>query len=227
MSLIIAPGHAPHPALVHVIVDIHRHAGHADLLRELIDGAVGTDRRWSNLPPGDAAWWASTRPEQVDEAQISGLSMWSRCDTGGVIRSATKEDFAAIVRLYAQLHPEDPPVTDGSDVAAFDEILSRPGLELVVLEVDGDVVATTYLNVIPNLTRSAQPYAVIENVVVDEKLRGTGLGRRLMDATLDRAWTAGCYKAMLLTGSKNPNTHAFYRASGFSPDAKAAYLARP
>ena len=45
-------------ALVHVITDVYRHAGHADLLRELIDGASGADPRWSNLPPGDETWWA-------------------------------------------------------------------------------------------------------------------------------------------------------------------------
>jgi hypothetical protein len=56
-----------HRALVHVLADIQRHAGHADVLRELIDGAVGADRRWSNLPPGDEAWWASYR-EKVEAA---------------------------------------------------------------------------------------------------------------------------------------------------------------
>lgn len=46
-------------------------------------------------------------------------------------------------------------------------------------------------------------------------------------ATLQAAWEAGCYKAMLMTGSHRPSTHAFYRACGFSPDVKTAYLARP
>jgi GNAT superfamily N-acetyltransferase len=96
-----------------------------------------------------------------------------------------------------------------------------------VLEADGVVVATTYLNVIPNLTRSASPYAVIENVVVEEAARGSGLGKQIMAATLQAAWDAGCYKAMLQTGSRRPATHAFYRACGFSPDAKKAYVARP
>lgn len=141
-----------------------------------------------------------------------------------MIRSATRGDFESVRRLYAQLQPTDPPVTS---VEVFEEILDRPGLDVLLLESGGEVVATTYLNVIPNLTRSARPYAVIENVVVEESLRGTGLGRRIMDATLERAWSAGCYKAMLLTGSSNPDTHAFYRASGFSPDEKSAYLARP
>ena len=67
----------------------------------------------------------------------------------------------------------------------------------------------------------------LENVVVEESLRGTGLGRQLMAATLQAAWEAGCYKAMLLTGSWRESTRAFYRACGFDPDAKTAYLARP
>ena len=116
---------------------------------------------------------------------------------------------------------------DGSEHDRFEQILGSRGLHLFVLELDGVVVATTYLNVIPNLTRSASPYAVIENVVVDESRRRTGLGKQIMEGTLRAAWEAGCYKAMLQTGSRDPAVHAFYRACGFDPDAKTAYLARP
>lgn len=144
-----------------------------------------------------------------------------------MIRSATRDDFDAIAALYAQLNDDDPPMSGEHYTAVFDEIVRRDGLDLVVLELEGTVVGTTYLNVMPNLTRGGRPYAVIENVVIAEHLRGQGLGPRLMDGTLERAWAAGCYKAMLLTGSKNPSTHAFYRACGFVDDAKTAYLARP
>jgi GNAT superfamily N-acetyltransferase len=84
------------------------------------------------------------------------------------------------------------------------------------------VVATTYLHVIPKLTRSASPYAVVE-----EKLRGAGLGKQITVGTLRAAWNAGCYKVMLLTGSRNLATHGFYRACGFSGDERSAYVARP
>lgn len=57
-----------HQALVHVLADIQRHAGHADVLRELIDGNVGADRRWSNLPAGDDEWWRSYRNKVEDAA---------------------------------------------------------------------------------------------------------------------------------------------------------------
>lgn len=58
-----------HRALVHVIVDIARHAGHADILREQIDGTAGADRRWSNLPRRDEAWWAAYR-DKVEAAAV-------------------------------------------------------------------------------------------------------------------------------------------------------------
>jgi GNAT superfamily N-acetyltransferase len=144
-----------------------------------------------------------------------------------VFREARSGDVEGVIRLYRQLQPEDPVLQDGTDAAAFEQILRSPGLHLFVLELDGAVVATTYLNVIPNVTRSASPYAVIENVVVETSLRGGGLGKQIMKATLRAAWEAGCYKAMLMTGSRNPAAHALYKACGFSSDDKTAYVARP
>jgi len=50
-----------HRVLVHVTAETHRHAGHADIVRELIDGAVGLREDNDNMAPGDSAWWASYR----------------------------------------------------------------------------------------------------------------------------------------------------------------------
>jgi uncharacterized damage-inducible protein DinB len=46
-----------HRLLVHVIAETDRHAGHADLVRELIDGAAGISPDFSNLPDVDASYW--------------------------------------------------------------------------------------------------------------------------------------------------------------------------
>ncbi|MCH1882507.1 DinB family protein [Agrococcus sp. ARC_14] len=45
--------------IVHLTAEIARHAGHADILRETIDGRTGLRDGVSNLPDGDAAWWAT------------------------------------------------------------------------------------------------------------------------------------------------------------------------
>ena len=50
-----------HRILVHVSTETSRHAGHADLIRELIDGEVGMTAGNANLPPVDAAWWTGYR----------------------------------------------------------------------------------------------------------------------------------------------------------------------
>jgi hypothetical protein len=50
-----------HHLLVRVIADANRHAGHADIVRELIDGAVGWMKGDDNMPPADQAWWETHR----------------------------------------------------------------------------------------------------------------------------------------------------------------------
>ncbi|MGW0736475.1 DinB family protein [Streptomyces sp. NPDC002851] len=62
-----------HRALVHMIAETHRHAGHADIVRELVDGAVGTQQGNDNLPQTDPTWWREYR-DRVERAarQASG-----------------------------------------------------------------------------------------------------------------------------------------------------------
>jgi hypothetical protein len=59
-----------HQILVHMTAETHRHAGHADVVRELIDRAVGLRVGNSNMAPGDEAWWAAYR-EQLEQAARS------------------------------------------------------------------------------------------------------------------------------------------------------------
>ncbi|MDP5183358.1 DinB family protein [Blastococcus sp. BMG 814] len=56
-----------HQVLVHVVAETHRHAGHADVVREMVDGAAGLRSGGGNLPEVDAAWWSGYRDrlEQV------------------------------------------------------------------------------------------------------------------------------------------------------------------
>jgi len=54
--------------LVHLIAETNRHAGHADIVRELIDGQVGLREDNDNLAPGDEAWWIAYRQRLTDVA---------------------------------------------------------------------------------------------------------------------------------------------------------------
>lgn len=61
-----------HRILVHMATETHRHAGHADIVRELIDGAAGLRIAHSNLPDVDAAWWTTYRDRLERVAQEAG-----------------------------------------------------------------------------------------------------------------------------------------------------------
>ncbi len=67
-----------HRVLVHVIAETHRHAGHADIVRELVDGSAGLRADNSNLPDAEPSWWEGYR-ERVEVAarEAGGQSSFS------------------------------------------------------------------------------------------------------------------------------------------------------
>lgn len=58
-----------HTVLVHVVIEVARHTGHADVLRELTDGSRGLREGSSNLPPVDEDYWVAhvAKLQQVAE----------------------------------------------------------------------------------------------------------------------------------------------------------------
>jgi GNAT superfamily N-acetyltransferase len=93
--------------------------------------------------------------------------------------------------------------------------------------VDGQLVSSCTITVIPNLTRGGRPYGLIENVVTHADHRGRGYARAVLQDALSFAWAQGCYKVMLMTGRKDEATLRFYESAGFDRHGKQAFIARP
>lgn len=62
-----------HRILVHVIAETNRHAGQADIVRELIDGAAGWRNGDLSLPLTDAAWWRDYRAQVEEVARRASM----------------------------------------------------------------------------------------------------------------------------------------------------------
>jgi hypothetical protein len=61
-----------HRVLVHVTAETQRHAGHADIIRELIDGSAGLLKGHDNLHIGDQARWGDFRDRVEAAARLAG-----------------------------------------------------------------------------------------------------------------------------------------------------------
>ncbi len=134
------------------------------------------------------------------------------------IRDAVSSDLDELLGLYAQLNPSDPGLPGDAAERIFAEMAAREGLYVLVAVVDGKLVGSVTLVVIPNLTRSGASYALAENVVTHDDYRRRGIGKALIAEAARRAEGAGCYKLMLLTGRTEPHVRAFYTDCGFRQD---------
>ncbi|MDE2900251.1 MAG: GNAT family N-acetyltransferase [Chloroflexota bacterium] len=131
------------------------------------------------------------------------------------IRDANHGDVPALLRLLGQLDPPAEAPDEPAARAALDAIARHPGMRLVVAETDGEVVGSVVLAVLPNLTHHAQPWAQLENLIVDEAYRGQGVGRALTQWCEATARAEGCYKLQFQSRNHRKASHRFYRRLGY------------
>ena len=146
------------------------------------------------------------------------------------IREATEADLPQLVALLAQLAPDVPEREDASSPLPYEyhlvlrQIIETPGQHIYLLEERGKIVGTAALSVIPNVSHKGTPYAIIENVVVDAKVRSKGYGGLLMHHAIEEARRAGCYKVGLTSNKRRKNAHRFYERLGFQRTHEAFRL---
>lgn len=133
------------------------------------------------------------------------------------IRNARLEDLERLLELYREpnsLYQEARALAEEEARQRFAEVLGDEHQQVLVAEENGVVVGTLVLVVIPNLAHGGAPYAVIENVVVEESRRGEGIGTTLICEAMERAREADAYKLSLTANLGRARAHAFYRKLG-------------
>jgi GNAT superfamily N-acetyltransferase len=138
------------------------------------------------------------------------------------------DELSGLLDLYKHLNSDEPPLpTEDTLHQVWNSFMADPKIYCVVGELEGRLVASCTLIIIPNLTRGARPYGLIENVVTHAKYRQKGIGSSLLRYTLQLAWEQKCYKVMLLTGRKQEETLRFYEKAGFQQGIKTGFVAKP
>lgn len=87
------------------------------------------------------------------------------------------------------------------------------------IEKDGKEVARAYIYLIKNDLRE-KPYALLEDVFVDEKLRGQGIGSELLKEVVKEVKSLGCYKFIATSRYSRENVHKLYEKLEFVDHGK-------
>jgi N-acetylglutamate synthase-like GNAT family acetyltransferase len=139
------------------------------------------------------------------------------------IRFADQKDIVGILELYKQLNPEEIIIALDKAEEIWEDMKKSNYQKYIIAEENFTIVSSCNISIIHNLTRNGKPYAVIENVITDEKHRRKGIGRMIMSKAIEYAKEAGCYKVILLSSIKRKEAHDFYEKAGFNGNSKKGF----
>ena len=143
------------------------------------------------------------------------------------IRTATLKDVGAIGRLGALLvrehHDFDPqrfiaatPQTEKGYGSFLGTQLEEPTIVILVAEREGEVIGYTYSGIEGTDYMSLRgPAGVMYDIVVDPDHRQQGVGRLLVDATLDALKSKGAPRVVLSTAERNAAAQRLFDRAGF------------
>ena len=133
-----------------------------------------------------------------------------------IIRTAIENDLTDILNLYAQ------PEMDNSSVLSIDDaknifncMKKYPNYMVYVALIDNVIVGTFALLIMDNLAHLGTPSGIVEDVAVDQKYHGQGIGKQMMQFAMEKCQKYGCYKLILSSNVKRAQAHRFYESLGF------------
>jgi ribosomal protein S18 acetylase RimI-like enzyme len=143
------------------------------------------------------------------------------------IRPATSADMPAIGRLGALLvrehHDFDAqrfipamPGTEKGYGSYLGSQLNEPKVVILVAERDGKVIGYSYSGVEGTDYMALRgPAGAMYDIVVDPDYRQQGIGRMLVDATLEALKSQGVPRVVLSTAEKNAAAQRLFERTGF------------
>lgn len=134
------------------------------------------------------------------------------------IRACTPGDFDEIAALLLQLWPGKPQDREKLRRLYF-SALSRSDVHYICADRDGKITGFGGLTIKENLWQEAN-LAYLDYLVVDEAVRGEGVGGALLDHAIIIARDNSCACLELDSAFHRLEAHAFYEHRGF---AKRAY----
>lgn len=140
------------------------------------------------------------------------------------IREVIDQDLKGLLTLYTQLHDNPLPEETEELISLWRSILEDKNHHIIIGTMENKIITSCVVVIVPNLTHSQRPYALIENVITHESHRNKGYASLILDYAKELAKKENCYKIMLMTGSKKESTLNFYEKAGYNKLDKTAFI---
>lgn len=132
------------------------------------------------------------------------------------MRLVEAPDLPHLLQLYRLLEvAHEPAVPIEAAHARLRQMQTNPLHRLYVAEREGRIVGTFSMIFVPGISHAARDSCVIEDVVVDATLQGSGIGREMMRYAMERCASRDCYKLTLSSHVGRERAHRFYEGLGF------------
>ena len=137
-----------------------------------------------------------------------------------LIRTSIHDDISSILNLLYDL--DRPRPLDNDEVEIFKNKINDYFFDsqknIIVAQQDKEIVGVASIIYLQRLNRTKTEMYIPE-LIVTEKLRYLGIGKKLMQYCMELAKKKNCYRIRLESGNSRKESHKFYKSMGFEQSA--------
>jgi GNAT superfamily N-acetyltransferase len=137
------------------------------------------------------------------------------------ISSAVTADIPQLCTLLDSLFTQETEFEADHEAQSrgLHEVINDPNVgDILIVRQDDDIIAMVNLLYIVSTALGGR-VGILEDMVVSPKIRGSGIGSKLLNYALEFAKDKGCKRLTLLTDKNNVDAQRFYQQHGFSASA--------
>jgi ribosomal protein S18 acetylase RimI-like enzyme len=140
------------------------------------------------------------------------------------IRKLTEDDLVSLAELYKQFWDEESSLTKMR--ATFQRLKGNPNYIFLVAERRGKLAGSAMGIICEELYGECRPFMVVEDVIVDEHQRRSGIATSLMNELEKTADRLKCSYIIFVTEAERTDAHIFYESLGYKSDAYKGFKKR-
>lgn len=135
-----------------------------------------------------------------------------------IIEKLKIEDIKELLKLYEKLAPFENSLETSIEI--YKEMLKDEQYLILTAKEEGKVIGSVLGICCKSIATGGNPFLVIEDVIVDENVRGKGIGRKLISAIEEFGKEKHCAYGILVSSGFRKEAHKFYESLGFTEDVR-------